>query len=173
MKRKIWIIADTHFNHYDLIPDCGRAKDFEDLIWEGLDKIRDIDILIHLGDICLGQDQEVHNRLKEYKFGKILVRGNHDSKSNNWYLNNGWSFVCEQFKDTYFSKEILFSHKPIEWKNDYDINLHGHFHNIDEKYHEEELVAIKNQYQALFALEHFDYRPVLLEEFLRNKNLIN
>lgn len=174
MKRRIWIIADTHFNHYDLIPDCGRVENFEELIISGFKKLKDTDILIHLGDICLGKDQEVHDSIiKKFQFTKILVRGNHDGKSNNWYLNNGWNFVCEQFKDTYFGRQILFSHKPVKWEDDYDLNLHGHFHNISQKYHEKELVAIKNSYQILFALEYLDYQPILLEDFLRNNNLID
>lgn len=173
MKRKTWIIADTHFNHHDLIPDCGRLSNFNTLIWKNLKKLESTDILVHLGDICLGKDQETHNELKTFSFKKILVRGNHDGKSNNWYLNNGWDFVCESFKDTYFGKEILFSHKPRKKEEDYDLNLHGHFHNINEKYHEEELVRIKNEFQVLFALEYNDYSPVLLEDFLRNEKRID
>jgi len=174
MKKKIWIIGDTHFNHHKLIPDCGRPDNFEELIRQGLKQIRDIDLLIHLGDICVGKDQEVHDKIiSNFSFTKILVRGNHDGKSNNWYLNNGWDFVCEQFKDTYFGKNILFSHMPFPLEQGYDINLHGHFHNISEKYHERELVKIKNSSQTLFALEYVDYKPVLLENFLRDNNLID
>lgn len=173
MKRKVWIIADTHFNHWELIPDCGRPDNFEELIWKGLRQLKSTDVLIHLGDICVGKDQEVHDKLSSFSFTKILVRGNHDGKSNNWYLNHGWDFVCEQFRDTYFGKNILFSHKPSPREVGYDINLHGHFHNISEKYHEEELINIKNELQVLFAVEYTDYKPVLLENFLRSQNLID
>ena len=174
MKRRIWLITDTHFNHKELIPDCGRPENFEKLIYKGLNLIGEKDILVHLGDICVGGDRQVHEDIiKPLKFTKILVRGNHDGKSDNWYLNHGWDFVCERFQDTYFGKRILFSHMPIAWNEDYDINIHGHFHNINEKYHEPELKAIKNSYQTLLAVEYTEYEPVLLEKFLQEKNLID
>lgn len=166
MKRRIWLIADTHFNHPEMVRDCGRRQDFEEQIWKGLAQIPQKDILVHLGDICIGRDKEIHEQLRQYSFGKILVKGNHDNKSNNWYLNNGWDFVCEQFKDRYFKQRILFSHVPRALEEGYDINIHAHFHNINEKYHEKELVDIKNEQQRLFVLEYIGYRPILLENFL-------
>src|SRR6056297_2346337 len=107
MKKKIWVIADTHFNHYKLIPDCGRPANFGELLKRGLKQPQKNDILIHLGDVCVGNDKEIHQDIiAKFPYTKILVRGNHDGKSNNWYLNHGWDFVCEQFKDTYFGKSI-------------------------------------------------------------------
>lgn len=172
MKRRIWLIADTHFNHPQMIRDCGRPHDFEERIWKELSGIPEQDILVHLGDICIGEDKNIHDRLRQYKFTKILVKGNHDNKSNNWYLNHGWDFVCKQFTDRYFKKRILFSHEPRAEEENYDLNIHAHFHNISEAYHEEELVAVKNDKQKLLALEYIGYNPILLERFImRNYKL--
>jgi len=170
-KRKIWLIGDTHFNHDKLAQDLGRPSNYETLIWQGLKKLGKNDVLIHLGDICVGEDEKINRRLGSFKFKKYLVRGNHDGKSNNWYLNRGWDFVCKEFKDKYFGYNILFSHKPVPVERDYDFNIHGHFHNIPAKYHEEDLVAIKNERQILFTLEDLDYKPVLLEDFIQEKSL--
>lgn len=166
IKRKIWIIVDTHFTHRQMIDDLGRPEDYERQIWKSLKKIDSKDLLIHLGDVCHGNDEEVHKKLRKFKFKKVLVRGNHDHKSNNWYMNRGWDFVCRGFSDKYFGKKIAFSHKPIVWDGKYELNLHGHFHNISEKYHEEELVEIKNDKQKLIALEYLGYGPILLENLL-------
>ncbi len=168
MKRKIWLSGDTHFNHPKLQKDLNRPENYEELIWAGYAKLGQNDILIHLGDICAGTDQEVHNRLNKFPFTKILVKGNHDNKSNNWYMNNGWNFVCHFFQNKYFGKKILFSHTPKPKEMEYDINIHAHFHNISEEFHEEELIALKNDKQKLFALEEAGYEPILLEKFLEN-----
>ena len=164
----IYIISDTHFNHTDqMIAYCGRPEDYNERLWNSLKIINDDDILIHLGDICIGKDSYVHNKLQEFKFGKILVRGNHDRKTNTWYLNNGWDFVCEEFKDTLFGKNILFSHKPKPWDGEYNINIHGHFHNSDYRRNEPELFKIVNGYHKLFALEYNDYKPIKLDKFIQ------
>ena len=113
--------------------------------------------------------------IKSLECTKILVKGNHEHKSNNWYLNCGWNFVCKTFKDKYFGKKILFSHKPKVDDNDYDINLHGHFHNNEHRKLEPDLVAIKNDKQFCFILENTNYSPVLLEtiikQFKENKKI--
>lgn len=163
---KVYLITDTHFNHDKLIEYCSRPAGFSDLIWEGLEDLPRGCTLIHLGDICIGKDEEVHKRLMSYDCKKILVKGNHDKKSNHWYLAHGWDFVCEQFSDTYFGKRILFSHKPIVWDGEYEVNIHGHFHNTDHRRLEPEFLAERNGYQKLLAIEYTDYKPVLLEKFL-------
>ena len=163
---KYYIITDTHFNHTEKMTEyCKRPKDYNELIWKGLDTLNHTDVLIHLGDICIGNDAEIHGHLQYMTFKKILIRGNHDKKSNSWYLEHGWDFVCEQFMNTYFGKKILFSHFPIE-DCGYDINIHGHFHNSDHRRHEPELVAVKNDKQKLLVLEDVNYKPVNLEKFI-------
>jgi calcineurin-like phosphoesterase family protein len=150
-----------------MIAYCGRPEDYNERLWNSLKIINDDDILIHTGDICIGKDSYVHNKLQEFKFRKILVKGNHDRKTNTWYLNNGWDFVCEEFKDTLFGKNILFSHKPRPWDGEYDINIHGHFHNSDYRRNDPELFKIVNGYHKLFALEYNDYKPIKLDKFIQ------
>lgn len=171
---KIYIITDTHFNHKNMIDYCGRPENFDELIFKGLKEMQGCDLLIHLGDICIGGDSEIHNKLKEIiKCRKILVKGNHDNKSNQWYLDNGWDFVCNSFRNTYFGKDILFTHEPDVY-SDYDINIHGHLHNnlprllrkefVDEN---EEKRNIKFLYKLtdknkLLAIEDVNYKPINL-----------
>jgi calcineurin-like phosphoesterase family protein len=164
---KYWLISDTHFGHEAMKEYCDRPEGFEKLIFKGLERIKPDDILIHLGDICIGNDEEWHDKLKEQTcFKKILVKGNHDKKSNSWYLNHGWDFVCDQFKDELYGKKICFSHKPVVWDGEYDANIHGHFHNSDHRRKEPELFAIKNGYQKLIAVEYTDYKPVTLRSVI-------
>lgn len=164
----IYLITDTHFNHKEAMCNwCGRPDNYEDLIFKSFLQLKENDILIHLGDICIGGDEYWHEKLSGIKCKKWLIKGNHDRKSNTWYLNHGWDFVCDQFRDKYFGKLIMFSHKPVVWDGEYDINIHGHFHNSDHRRNEPELMAIKNGYQKLLAVEYTEYKIVSLEKFIK------
>jgi len=158
---------------------CGRPDNFEDIIKAELSNVvtRD-DILIHLGDICIGRDKEKNTWFGTLPCHKILVRGNHDKKSNRWYLVHGWDFVCEAFSDRLYDKNILFSHHPKN-VDGYDLNIHGHFHNSlprllrgefvvdgEEECNRQDLHRLTEDKHKLIALENTDYRPVDLEKLL-------
>jgi len=107
---KIWITTDTHFGHSNMVPYCGRPEDFGEKILANLHKnIAPGDILIHLGDVCIGDDVIHHHSLEFHtdRVKRILIRGNHDRKSNSWYLSHGWDFVCETFSMKHLGKDII------------------------------------------------------------------
>ena len=165
---KIYVISDTHFNHKEKMCElAGRPENYEEQIINNVRRIPKYSLLICLGDVCIGKDEWWNRRLLSVSpCYKILVKGNHDSKSNNWYTEIGWSFVCTTFSDTFFGKNILFSHKPIK-DCGYDFNIHGHFHNTDHRTQEPELVVIKNDKQILISLEQLQYKPINLEKLIR------
>jgi len=171
--KKIYLISDTHFGHDAMIQYCGRPKGFEELLWKGMQILQEDDILIHLGDICIGKNADWHAKyIEPLPCKKILVRGNHDKKSDKWYLEHGWDFVCNQFKNKMYGKKIVFSHMPVVWDGDYEMNVHGHFHNSDHRRHEPELLAVKNGYQKLIAVEWTEYKPVLLKHVVEEYDKI-
>lgn len=134
---KIFATSDTHFGHEKLITLSDRPDDFGSRIMKSL-KQNSGDLLIHCGDICIGHDDmwvmSYMSAADKFK-RKILVRGNHDNKSDKWYLERGFDFVCESFTAKFFGKQMLFSHIPI-LRNDVfwtphfppEINIHGHMH---------------------------------------------
>ena len=164
----IWLITDTHFNHSKIIEYQHRPVNFEKLIIKGLSMLKPNDILIHLGDICLGHDEEVNNNLMlltSHLHSRILVIGNHDNKSNTWYFRHGWDFVCKSFSAKYFGKNILFSHHPQDPESKYNINIHGHSHG--NLHRADEYCNFWNpDYHKEFCLEHNNYQPILLKTFL-------
>ncbi len=134
---KYYITSDTHFNHAMLVEHKYREANFEEKILENLKHVSG-DVLLHLGDFAIGKDAYYHERFmlatKNFR-RKILVRGNHDSKSYSWYYSHGWDFVCEVMRLRYKEKEILFSHMPILGESSefssylkVDKNIHGHLH---------------------------------------------
>ena len=157
-----WITTDTHFGHDKLINYCERPEGFEKLILKRLTAVlKPADILIHLGDFCIGNDLDWHLRFEEISScRKWLIRGNHDKKTASWYLRNGWDFIANYIGIQMFGKKILLSHIPQE-DNGFDINLHGHFHNSDHRRHEPELKAIQTEKHKVVMLEHH-YQPQLL-----------
>ncbi len=161
---RYYITADTHFNHDNIKLHCHRPDDYEQRILRGLQILDDDVVLLHLGDICIGNDSEVHKDIiSRLNFKKILVRGNHDSKSNSWYMSHGWDFVCERFDSTLYGHKIAFTHRPIPWDGNFDINIHGHLHNL---WHRDDPTNFKN---ILLSLEIDGYGPWSLEAFLGKK----
>lgn len=159
------ITSDTHFNHAKLIEYCHRPKNFSELIYKHLAGILCKDsILIHLGDICIGADELVHDKFIISLPGKkILVKGNHDRKSTNWYLNHGWDFVCNYFALEIFGKKIKFTHIPIIWDGEWELNIHGHLHNLT---HRE--VAFLKPWHFLISMEQNNYHPYLLRNVVQD-----
>lgn len=161
----IFLTTDTHFSHDKMIEYCGRPEGFENLIVKGFQVLRPDDLLIHLGDICIGKDSEQHARyIQPIVCKKILVKGNHDKKSNSWYLSHGWDFVCDSFSDNLFGKRILFSHRPHEDIGEFDINIHGHFHNAEFRKAEVEFEFPLTEKHRLIALEYTSYKLVNLKD---------
>lgn len=163
---KIWLIADTHFGHEKLI-EWGRPEDFEERLILGLSCIGKDDVLIHLGDFCIGEDDLNHKQfmlaLPDCK--KILIRGNHDNKSDTWYYNHGWDFVSEFFINTFFGKRFCFSHIPDPPMAGVNYNIHGHTHgnahrDIDVRDY------YNKDYHIEIAPELTNYQPVLLTQKL-------
>lgn len=169
----IWVITDTHLGHDRMIELCGRPPHHTGLILDNLSKtLVPGDILIHLGDICIGGDEAFHRELAFYipkNVFRILIKGNHDSKSTNWYLNHGWNLVSDKLDFSYNGKRILFSHMPERKQRTgglVDINIHGHFHNNVHRMEGEIKSFYDSNFHKLLAIEDTDYKPVTLDSLL-------
>lgn len=162
---KIWLITDTHFNHKKLI-EYGRPADFEERLKENLKKVvKPEDILIHIGDVCIGLDVENNNWFKQNLGCRTwLLLGNHDTKSMTFYLNNGWDFVGKRLDIEMYGKRIAISHYPLAWDGYFDKNIHGHFHDTDMR-RQTDFQDVLSGYNKLLAVEFTDYKPVLLKDF--------
>ena len=161
----IYLTTDTHFSHTQLI-EYGRPKNFEERIKKWLLQIKKADILIHLWDVCIGEDKINNNWFRFINCRRILVRGNHDRKSINRYMNNWRDFVCDRFDMKVWHKKICFTHKPVVWDWEFDYNIHWHFHDTQNRNQEDSCNI--TWYHKLLALEYTDYKPVNLEKFLTN-----
>lgn len=169
---KIYAISDTHFGHDKLVTLSNRPTDFTEKILKSL-KFTEADLLIHCGDFCIGQDEHWHN---EFHFAcrnikkKILVRGNHDGKSDSWYYNHGWDFVCTSFVHTFYGKTAIFTHIPILKTDKFDFNVHGHLHGNNHRHQDTYASLYDRTWHKDLAPEVHDYKPVSLEKLLCTPN---
>jgi len=164
-----WLVSDTHFNHSNLEEWGGRSGNWQQELWEGIAAIPNSDILIHMGDICIGNDSEIHKELSERLVGTkgILVRGNHDKKSMTWYLEHGWDFVCDQIGLQFHGVDLLLSHRPMPpdtWR--YRYNIHGHTHGNMHRA-EEYLAWYDKNFHVDISPELVGYKPIRLDTLMK------
>lgn len=169
---KIWLTTDTHFNHEKLkTMGAGRPDNYERLLWDSLKRIPRGDALIHLGDICIGNDEKVHQGIDALECKKILVRGNHDNKSYNWYYEHGWDFVCQETVVKSMGKLILLRHIPIgvEHKGELDFHIHGHLHGTGDNSHRKFLEGGSHdpEWHYDIAPDNHNYQAVPLETIIK------
>ncbi len=134
---KLFVTADTHFSHRNIIKYCSRPYETVEEMNEGIikiwnDTVTSEDYVFHLGDFAfLGKEKAciLSQRLNGKKF---LVPGNHDFKK---------IYTAEEFDFSPLSKiqylrygkyRYELSHYPLEdWKDHCHggvLNLHGHSH---------------------------------------------
>ena len=156
-----WVITDTHFLDTKLGVACSRPANFTERIIKGWKReVLPEDLIIHLGDIG---NTDIIPSLPGCK---VLVRGNHDKHSNNWYYIHGWDFVVESFSFIRSKKIVLISHKPQPDLGQFDYNIHGHFHNTDYVNKDPICAALLTAKHYLYALEYHGYCPLLLDTLL-------
>jgi len=180
--RKVWIISDTHIGHSKLIQKGFRPIDNDEKIkrfWQSL--VFPEDIIYHLGDVFLGKKKFFASWMEDLPGTKILLRGNHDKESMQWYLNKGFAAVLEYASLIVNMKvsnglvkktRVLLSHKPLaipEYKDMHTINIHGHFHDSAMALCSPLLIKLLTKNHYLFSLERAKWKPQLLNRtFLDN-----
>lgn len=159
---KIYAISDTHFGHEKLV-QWGRPQEFGSKILQNIRRLHG-DMLIHCGDFCIGEDERYADLYATMAMGfsnRILVRGNHDMKSDAWYMKHGFDFVCAAFEAEYFGKRFLFTHKPAERREGIDRNIHGHLHGNAHRI--EDMDGYDPSWHFDLAPEIREYAPVNIE----------
>jgi calcineurin-like phosphoesterase family protein len=159
-----WVIADTHFGHFNIIRYCDRpfetSEEMDEVMisnWNSV--VSPEDRVYHLGDFAFGRGSKeliepIARRLNGYI---ILLKGNHDRESIGWYKNRGFD---EVHGDEFFKyperKKVIFSHRPYPTSD--CINIYGHMHNLG--------VVTPGQRYTCVSVELTDYFPVTVESVL-------
>lgn len=138
------VLSDSHFGHDEMLIYEKRDQDFSNKILTQLRRfMKPDDIFVHLGDVCIGNETEWHRKLMRAipeSVRKWLIKGNHDKRSDSWYLSHGWDMVANALLLHKYGAVILLTHEPVdyltgEWlqtrtlnTQHIPINIHGHVH---------------------------------------------
>ena len=169
-----WIISDTHFNHKGISVWGGRPPDHkEQTIASMRSLIKPGDTLFHLGDVIFSKQGELTEILNSIHGTKILVRGNHDTQKNRWYLNHGFSAVVNRAEVSCDGEKFLLTHIPVP-VSEFGccaVNIHGHLHNTAHRNHDLPKDWDPGYTHLLFILEN-GYYPRQLGEFIQRERFV-
>lgn len=162
----IYFIADTHFNHENIIKYCNRP--FNNTIemneyiiqkWNSI--VKNDDKVYHLGDVGFGSVEDVKNLIGRLNGTKILLRGNHDFKIG----VNTWKEIgfIEIYKKKIVLGNLLLTHVPTEEVGEKQINIFGHIHDkpLDERFEKKNHICV--------SCDVIDYTPVSVEKISENR----
>lgn len=155
-----YFIADTHFNHENIIKYCNRpfknSKEMNDYIiskWNSV--VKKNDIVYHLGDVGFGTTEELKEIVRRLNGTKILIRGNHDFRRG----ANGWKEVgfAEVYRKRLILENLVLTHEPIEIEENY-INVFGHIHDkpLDNRFNESNHICV--------SCDVIDYTPICIDK---------
>lgn len=123
--KKIYLIADTHFSHENIIKYCNRPfNDIDEMNNEMINNWNNIvkkdDIVYHLGDFTIDSD-DLKNLVNKLNGEIYFIRGNHDGKSIKFYNNLGLEVIPNKIllkdiynKDNHYCASVdAIGYKPI------------------------------------------------------------
>lgn len=168
-----WIITDTHFGHKGIVAHGHRPANHEALMIDALDKCVKLgDIIVHLGDVSLGSDDESHRHFTERYSSRAklwLTLGNHDQRGFAWYLERGWDFVGHGIGLDRYGVRALLTHIPYDIRQPepnierYTANIHGHLHIGTHRTDYESKGWYSDRTHYLVSMELQAYKPVALK----------
>ena len=163
----IFLTADTHFDHDNIISYCARpfksASHMNEAIFTlWAETVPPKAHVYHLGDVTWGDGEKVIRRIKSLPGKKYLVPGNHDKKLLN-KLAEAFTILPPLHETTHRlqsgkQRAILCHYPLLAWKGAFRgaINLFGHVHGR----------IPDNSLQADVGVDVWGYAPVLLENAL-------
>lgn len=164
MEERVFLIADTHFGDETIIRYENRpfrnAAEMEQVVTEKWnDVVAQGDLVYVLGDFAKGSKEDVSRLCHQLNGRKILVMGNHDTESPEWYRDCGfeqaipWPIIVDNF--------WILSHEPLYVNSNMPYaNLFGHVH--------KSALYTDVSYQSMcLCVERIGYQPILFDEVKR------
>ena len=152
---KVWFIADTHFGDENILRYENRpfnsVKDMDSTLIQNWNNIvNEKDIVYLVGDIG---DDEIIPSLHGIKY---LIKGNHDTKSNEFYRKSGFTEVYD--KPIILDNFWIISHEPMYVNENMPYaNIFGHVHNSP-------MYNTYSKQHYCVSLERINYMPIGFDE---------
>ena len=153
--KNYYIIADTHFDHENIIRYCNRPYlkvEYmnNDLVNRWNNVVSKNDVVYVLGDLAFGKEA-ISKYTQQLNGTKYLIKGNHDTYSNKFYREAGFK---EVYDHPILVDFFLLSHEPLQLSETTPyFNYYGHVHN-DSKYQD-------NLSSRCISVERISYTPML------------
>lgn len=115
----IWFTSDWHVNHLNIIKYCNRPfqniEEMNDILMKNYNKVvGENDIVYFLGDMFFGSKEYAKSYMLRLNIGvKILIKGNHDQWSNEFYRSVGFNDVHKKLEISYNDQRFLLHHYPL------------------------------------------------------------
>lgn len=158
----LWISTDWHFYKNKDNTKFKINPNIDKILNNYKKCVKSNDTFIFLGDLYDARtifDMKLVPKIfdiKKLKGHKIMIKGNHDVNTTQFYLDLGFDEVYEK---TYNIGNIVFSHEPVEVNSD-KINIHGHIH-FSETYWGMEATNHLDAY-----IEHYNFKPVKINDII-------
>ena len=172
----VFVVADTHFNHSNIIsyenrPYENKDEMNEDLIKRWNESVAPEDTVYFLGDFCFGGRAITEGIVPRLNGYKVMRKGNHDQRSDRQYKEFGFDEVYQD--DIQLDGVFALSHYPIpEEELDKLIeigvvvgNVHGHVHSSIEG-------LDQSKYKCV-SVELTNYRPLHIDEVYNHFGITN
>lgn len=166
--KNIWLYADPHFGHKNVIKYCNRPfktiGEMNTQLIKNFNKVVEHDAIVFiLGDFSFLNTESTQQILKAMNGFKYLIKGNHDRKTNSFYRSIGFMEVYDKpILFTYKNLTYILSHEPINTAQGNFINIHGHTHGQTSNL----------PWSFDISVEMTKYKPIQLET-IYNINIAN
>jgi calcineurin-like phosphoesterase family protein len=149
-----YVIADTHFGHDNIIkyenrPFVNSEEMDSEIIRNWNSIVSSEDNIFHFGDFFLCATAKMKRIMKQLNGNIYLIRGNHDRQSNTKLIER-LGFV--DVFDSYRYKDYIFTHRPIEKPQIFNIHGHTHSQRKDDSKH------------ICVSVEKLNYKPISFEK---------
>ena len=171
----IYLTADTHFGHTNIIRHCNRpfasAEEMDAALiqnWNATVKSKD-EIYI-LGDFTMRPAADAHKYLSKLNGRKYYIRGNHDRFLESFEpYEKDFVWIKDYHRLIYEGQRIILFHYPIlEWDQLHrgSVHCYGHVHN--NKVSAERMAVLNDNRAFNVGVDVNDYRPVSIKEILNH-----
>lgn len=163
---KIFVIADLHFSHKNIIeyekrPFANVEEMNKTIVRNWNTFVSKHDTVFILGDVSFCGKEETKELISKLNGKKVLILGNHDRGRS---VDNFWRYVG--FNEVYrypivYDDWLVLSHEPPEYFNEQTpyAYIYGHVHSTP-------MYKTITKNSACVSVERWNYSPVKLETLI-------
>lgn len=163
---EIYVTSDTFFNYRDALYKMNRPFESveamnEDIIRKWNQRVGSNDIVIHVGNVAIGNIREIQSILSELNGKIVLIAGNHDTKGSSLSCRERFIAVNYKLEMTIDDQMFTFNHYPQFWWNgieDGAMMVHGHLCGNTPTMGDKRILDV--------GVDNFDFEPLHIDEIV-------